>query len=78
LSSCTKISVLTLQETLPASFGLAERVLGLCRDKLKPVLHKLLKGSPLDEYSNVVKTLFQDASDVGENSVDASGKDMVS
>ncbi|KAG0530542.1 hypothetical protein BDA96_05G195600 [Sorghum bicolor] len=64
------------QETLPASFGLAERVLGLCRDKLKPVLHELLKGSPLDEYSNVVKTLFQDASDVGENSVDASGKDM--
>ena len=42
------------------------------------MLHELLKGSPLDEYSNVVKTLFQDASDVGENSVDASGKDMVS
>jgi len=78
LSSCTKISVLTLQETLPASFGLAERVLGLCRDKLKPVLHELLKGTPLDEYSNVVTMLFQDASDAGENNVDASGKDMVS
>ncbi|KAL5650079.1 hypothetical protein ACJX0J_040888, partial [Zea mays] len=61
------------QETLPASFGLAERVLGLCRDKLKPVLHELLKGTPLDEYSNVVTTLFQDA---GENNVDASGEDM--
>jgi hypothetical protein len=24
-----------------------------CRDKLKPVLHELLKGTPLDEYSNV-------------------------
>ncbi|XP_066360504.1 sister chromatid cohesion protein PDS5 homolog C-like [Miscanthus floridulus] len=64
------------QETLPASFGLAERVLGLCRDKLKPVLHELLKGTPLDEYSNVVTMLFQDASDAGENNVDASGKDM--
>ncbi|CAD6263169.1 unnamed protein product [Miscanthus lutarioriparius] len=64
------------QETLPASFGLAEKVLGLCRDKLKPVLHELLKGTPLDGYSNVVTTLFQDASDAGENNVDASGKDM--
>jgi hypothetical protein len=39
------------------------------------VLHELLKGTPLDGYSNVVTTLFQDA---GENNVDASGKDMVS
>jgi hypothetical protein len=78
LSSFTKISVLTLQETLPASFGLAERVLGLCRDKLKPVLHELLKGTPLDEYSSVVTMLFQDASDAGENNADAIGKDMVS
>ena len=46
-----------------------------CRDKLKQVLHELLKGTPLDEYSNVVTTLFQDA---GENNVDASGEDMVS
>ncbi|ONM16168.1 hypothetical protein ZEAMMB73_Zm00001d003123 [Zea mays] len=64
------------QETLPASFGLAERVLGLCRDKLKPVFHELLKATLLDEYSNVVTMLFQDASDAGENNVDASGKDM--
>ncbi|RCV34391.1 hypothetical protein SETIT_7G156600v2 [Setaria italica] len=61
------------QETLPASFGIAERVLGLCKDKLKPVLLELLKGTPLDDYSNVVTLLFQDA---GENNVDASGKDM--
>jgi len=77
LPSCTKISVLTLQETLPASFGLAERI-GLCRDKLRPVLHELLKGTPLDGYNNVVTTLFQGDSDAGENNVDASGKDMVS
>lgn len=64
------------QETLPASFGLAERVLGLCKDKLKPVLHELLKGTPLDDYSNVVTLLFQDASGAGENNVDASGKHM--
>lgn len=42
------------------------------------MLHELLKGTPLDEYSNVVTALFQDASDAGENNVDASGKDMVS
>ncbi|CAL5026603.1 unnamed protein product [Urochloa decumbens] len=64
------------QETLPASFGLAERVLGLCKDKLKPVFLELLKGTPLDGYSNVVTLLFQDASGAGQNNVDASGKDM--
>jgi hypothetical protein len=42
------------------------------------VLHELLNGTPLDEYSNVVTILFQDASDAGENNVDASGNDMVS
>ncbi|CAL5016081.1 unnamed protein product [Urochloa decumbens] len=64
------------QETLPASFGLAERVLGLCKDKLKPVFLELLKGTPLDGYSNVVTLLFQDASGAEQNNVDASGKDM--
>ncbi|KAJ1271765.1 hypothetical protein BS78_06G150800 [Paspalum vaginatum] len=64
------------QETLPASFGLAEKVLGLCKEKLKPVFHELLKGTPLDDYSSVVTLLFQDASGAGENNVDASGKDM--
>ncbi|WVZ86296.1 hypothetical protein U9M48_033101 [Paspalum notatum var. saurae] len=62
------------QETLPASFGLAERVLGLCKEKLKPVFRELLKGTPLDDYSSVVTLLFQDASGAGENNVDASGK----
>ncbi|CAO2042879.1 unnamed protein product [Urochloa humidicola] len=64
------------QETLPAPFGLAERVLGLCKDKLKPVLLELLKGTSLDGYSNVVTLLLQDTSGAGENNVDASGKDM--
>ncbi|CAN6235539.1 unnamed protein product [Urochloa humidicola] len=64
------------QETLPTSFGLAERVLGLCKDKLKPVLLELLKGTSLDGYSNVVTLLLQDAFGAGENNVDASGKDL--
>jgi hypothetical protein len=42
------------------------------------VLLELLRGTPLDDYSNVVTLLFQDASDAGENNVDTSGKDMVS
>jgi hypothetical protein len=43
--------------------------------KVSLCAHELLKGTPLDEYNNVVTTLFQDA---GENNVDASGEDMVS
>lgn len=39
----------------------------------------LLRGTPLDEYSEVVTSLFEDALDAGvaDNS-DAPGKDMVS
>ncbi|KAL6652446.1 hypothetical protein ACP70R_011371 [Stipagrostis hirtigluma subsp. patula] len=65
------------QETSPAVFGLAERVTGLCKDKLKPTFIELIKGTPLDEYSEVVKLLCQDALDAaGTNNVNASGKDM--
>jgi hypothetical protein len=67
------------KETLPASFELAEKVINKCYEKLKPVFTPLLRGTPLDEYSEVVTSLFEDALDAGvaDNS-DAPGKDMVS
>ncbi|EEE61275.1 hypothetical protein OsJ_15354 [Oryza sativa Japonica Group] len=66
------------KETLPASFELAEKVINKCYEKLKPVFTPLLRGTPLDEYSEVVTSLFEDALDAGvaDNS-DAPGKDMV-
>ncbi|KAF0891845.1 hypothetical protein E2562_011020 [Oryza meyeriana var. granulata] len=66
------------KETLPASFGLAEKVIGMCQEKLKPVFIPLLRGTPLDEYSKVVTSLFEDALDVGvADNADAPGKDTV-
>ncbi|XP_062226089.1 sister chromatid cohesion protein PDS5 homolog C-like isoform X2 [Phragmites australis] len=63
------------QETLPAAFGLAERVVGHCKDRLKQVFIELLKDTPLDEYSNIVALLCQDASDAIENNnADVSAK----
>ncbi|XP_062184176.1 sister chromatid cohesion protein PDS5 homolog C-like isoform X2 [Phragmites australis] len=61
-------------ETLPAAFGLAERVVDNCKDKLKPVFIELLKDTPLDEYSNIVTLVCSVASDAtGNNNADASG-----
>ncbi|KAL5216088.1 hypothetical protein ABZP36_007489 [Zizania latifolia] len=66
------------QETPPASFGLAEKVIGMCHEKLKSVFISLLQGTPLDEYSKVVTSLFQDALDAGvADNADAPGKDTV-
>ncbi|KAL5214107.1 hypothetical protein ABZP36_003259 [Zizania latifolia] len=64
------------KETPPASFELAEKVIGMCHEKLKPVFIPLLQGTPLDEYSKVVTSLFQDALyyGVADNS-NAPGKD---
>ncbi|KAL5220881.1 hypothetical protein ABZP36_025594 [Zizania latifolia] len=66
------------KETPPASFELAEKVIGMCHEKLKPMFILLLQDTPLDEYSKVVTSLFQDAlySGVADNS-DAPGKDTV-
>uniref|UniRef100_A0A0D9X784 Uncharacterized protein n=1 Tax=Leersia perrieri TaxID=77586 RepID=A0A0D9X784_9ORYZ len=61
------------KETLPASFRLAEKVIGMCHEKLRPVFISLLRGTPIDEYSKVVTSLFEDAMDV-----DAPGEDTVS
>ncbi|TVU15347.1 hypothetical protein EJB05_38865 [Eragrostis curvula] len=78
LASCllqylTKVA----QETFPASFGLAERVVGSCKDRLKAVFIQLLRGTPLDNYSNIVILLCEDASGVAtNNNADASMTDM--
>ncbi|KAK3144336.1 hypothetical protein QOZ80_4AG0311680 [Eleusine coracana subsp. coracana] len=65
------------QGTLSESFGLAERLVGLCKDRLKPVFARLLRGNPLDNYSDVVTLLCQDASNVvADNNLDAPGINM--
>ncbi|KAG8071423.1 hypothetical protein GUJ93_ZPchr0006g41887 [Zizania palustris] len=68
----------TLKETSTASFELSEKVIGECSEKLKPVFLQLLKGSPLNEYSNIVTSVCEDDSGVREyTNADPSGKDMV-
>uniref|UniRef100_A0A0D9W6T6 Tudor domain-containing protein n=1 Tax=Leersia perrieri TaxID=77586 RepID=A0A0D9W6T6_9ORYZ len=63
------------KETLPASFGLAEKVISMCHEKLRPIFIPLLRGTPLDEYSKVVTSFFEDTG-VADNA-DAPGKDTV-
>lgn len=67
------------QETSAASFELAEKVIGACSEKLKPVFLQLLKGTSLNEYDNIIATICEDSSDVKEDmDADPSGKDVVS
>uniref|UniRef100_A0A0D3F7J4 Tudor domain-containing protein n=1 Tax=Oryza barthii TaxID=65489 RepID=A0A0D3F7J4_9ORYZ len=67
-----------LKETSAASFELAEKVIGACSEKLKPVFLQLLKGTSLNEYDNIIATICEDSSDVKEDmDADPSGKDVV-
>uniref|UniRef100_J3LWS5 Sister chromatid cohesion protein n=1 Tax=Oryza brachyantha TaxID=4533 RepID=J3LWS5_ORYBR len=65
------------KESLPESYLLAEKIIGQCHEKLKPVFIKLLQGTPINEYTNLVTSLFQDATDAGDNNVDAFMHGMV-
>jgi hypothetical protein len=67
------------QDSLPASFMLAERIVGLCPEKLKPAFVKSLQGTPLNVYSKTVASLVEGSSDTGrDDEVDAVGEDTVS
>nr|CAB3447206.1 unnamed protein product [Digitaria exilis] len=60
------------------SFKLAEKVIGLCHEKLKPVFLQSLKGTSLSDYSQIVSSVCEEGSDDWEhNIVDPSGKEMV-
>ncbi|KAM0859218.1 hypothetical protein ACQ4PT_047335 [Festuca glaucescens] len=64
--------------SLPASFMLAERIVGLCREKLKPAFIELLQGTPLNDYSEAVASLVEGSSDAGrDDEVDAAEEDTV-
>ncbi|AQK72565.1 hypothetical protein ZEAMMB73_Zm00001d017197 [Zea mays] len=66
------------KESSSASFELAEKVIGTCREKLKPVFLQSLKGTSLSEYSQIVASVCEDVSDDREdNNADPSGKDTV-
>ncbi|KAM0859217.1 hypothetical protein ACQ4PT_047335 [Festuca glaucescens] len=65
--------------SLPASFMLAERIVGLCREKLKPAFIELLQGTPLNDYSEAVASLVEGSSDAGrDDEVDAAEEDTES
>jgi hypothetical protein len=58
---------------------LAERIVGLCPEKLKPVFIELLQGTPLNDYSKAVASLVEGSPDAGrDDEVDAVGEDTVS
>ncbi|PUZ76524.1 hypothetical protein GQ55_1G298000 [Panicum hallii var. hallii] len=66
------------KESSSPSFELAERVIGSCREKLKPVFLQSLKGTSLSEYSQIVASVCEEGSDDREdNNADPSGKDTV-
>ncbi|OEL27161.1 hypothetical protein BAE44_0011818 [Dichanthelium oligosanthes] len=66
------------KESSSPSFELAEKVIGTCREKLKPVFLQSLKGTSLSEYSQIVALVCEEGSDDRENnSTDPSGKDTV-
>ncbi|RLM79722.1 hypothetical protein C2845_PM12G11910 [Panicum miliaceum] len=66
------------KESSSPSFELAERVIGACREKLKPVFLQSLKGTSLSEYSQIVALVCEEGSDDREdNNADPSGKDTV-
>ncbi|XP_062219622.1 sister chromatid cohesion protein PDS5 homolog C-like isoform X3 [Phragmites australis] len=66
------------KESSSPPFVLAEKVIGMCREKLKPVFLQLLKGTSLNEYSQVVTSVCEGGSDDKEdNNADPSGKDTV-
>ncbi|XP_062222786.1 sister chromatid cohesion protein PDS5 homolog C-like isoform X5 [Phragmites australis] len=66
------------KESSSPSFVLAEKVIGMCREKLKPVFLQLLKGTSLNEYSQIVTSVCEEGSDDKEdNNADPSGKDTV-
>lgn len=66
------------KESSSPSFELAEKVINMCREKLKPVFLQSLKGTSLNEYSQIVASVCEDGSDDREASnADPSPKDPV-
>ncbi|CAN6273460.1 unnamed protein product [Urochloa humidicola] len=66
------------KESSSPSFELAEKVIGACREKLKPVFLQSLKGTSLSEYSQIVALVCEEGlDDTEENNADPSGRDTV-
>jgi hypothetical protein len=57
---------------------LCEKVIGSCREKLKPVFQELLKGTSLSEYSQIVTSVCEEGSDNKEDNNADPAKDTVS
>jgi hypothetical protein len=66
------------QDSSSPSFLLCEKVIGMCREKLKPVFQQLLKGTSLSEYSQIVTSVCEEGSDDKEDNNADPAKDTVS
>ncbi|AQK53550.1 hypothetical protein ZEAMMB73_Zm00001d051067 [Zea mays] len=78
IASCLLQNVRKEEKESSPSFELAEKVIGTCREKLKPVFLQSLKGTSLSEYSQIVASVCEEVSDDREdNNANPSGKDMV-
>lgn len=62
------------KDSFPASLTLAEKIVNLCPEKLKPVFIQLLQGTPLNLYSETVESLVEGSSHARDDKDDASGK----
>ncbi|GJN21567.1 hypothetical protein PR202_gb09054 [Eleusine coracana subsp. coracana] len=65
------------KESSSPSFVLAEKVIGMCREKLKPVFLPLLKDTSLSEYSQIVTSVCEEGSDDKEDNNADPVKDTV-
>ncbi|WVZ74635.1 hypothetical protein U9M48_022796 [Paspalum notatum var. saurae] len=66
------------KESSSPSFELAEKVIGMCREKLRPVFLESLKGTSLNEYSQIVASVCEEGSDdIEDKNADPSAKDTV-
>ncbi|GJM85511.1 hypothetical protein PR202_ga01968 [Eleusine coracana subsp. coracana] len=65
------------KESSSPSFVLAEKVIGMCREKLKPVFLPLLKDTSLSEYSQIVTSVCEEGSDDKEDDKEDNNADPV-
>jgi hypothetical protein len=63
IASCLLENVRKEKDSSSPSFVLCEKVIGSCREKLKPVFQELLKGTSLSEYSQIVTSVCEEGSD---------------
>jgi hypothetical protein len=77
IASCLLENVRKEKDSSSPSFLLCEKVIGMCREKLRPVFQQLLKGTSLSEYSQIVTSVCEEGSDDKEDNNADPAKDTV-